>query len=79
MPFSPPAIQRLGEVLAPTLVLVGEHDGPDFQGIADALAAGIPRARREVLPGAGHLGPVECPLAFNERVIAFLNEHDPPR
>ena len=48
----PPAAGRLGEVVAPALVVVGEHDRPDIHAMAGALAGGIPRAGRAGLGGA---------------------------
>ncbi len=71
-PISPPAIQRLGEISAPTLVVVGERDLPDFHTIADTLERGIPGARKAALPGAGHMSNMEDPDSFNETVLHFL-------
>ncbi len=67
-----PAIARLGAVQVPTLVVVGEHDLPDFHGIAERLAAGIPGARLEVVADAGHLPNLEAPAAFNAVLLAHL-------
>lgn len=67
-----PAIERLTSVAVPTLVVVGEHDLPDFQGIARRLAAGIPRARLAVVAHAGHVPSLEAPDAFNEALLAHL-------
>jgi pimeloyl-ACP methyl ester carboxylesterase len=72
----PPAAGRLGEITAPTLVVVGEHDRPDIQAMADALAAGIPGAERVVLDGAAHLPSVERPGEFNRVVLEFLARLD---
>jgi pimeloyl-ACP methyl ester carboxylesterase len=69
----PPAASRLGEIHVPTLVLVGELDIPDMQGIASALASGIPGARKAVIKGAGHLTPIEVPQEVAELVMAFLS------
>ncbi len=66
------AIERLGEVRAPTLVVVGERDQPDFQAIANELTAGIPLARKVVVPGAGHMAPMEAPGEFSALVLGFL-------
>jgi 3-oxoadipate enol-lactonase len=66
------AMGRLAEVRAPTLVVVGERDQPDFQAIADELL-GIPLARKVVVPGAGHLVPMEAPGEFNVLLEAFLS------
>ncbi len=67
-----PAMGRLGEIGAPTLVAVGKLDVPDMQGIASALEAGIPGARKVLLAGAGHLSNMEAAEAFNEVVGEFL-------
>jgi 3-oxoadipate enol-lactonase len=72
--FSPPAIERLGEVSAPTLVAVGEYDIHDFQQIASTLEAGVPDAWKVVIPGVGHVANLEAPDRFNEIVMAFLAE-----
>jgi 3-oxoadipate enol-lactonase len=66
------ANQRLGEVRAPTLVVVGERDQPVFHAIANELAAGIPLARTVVVPGIGHMVPMEAPAEFNALVAGFL-------
>lgn len=72
----PPAVHRLASIVSPTLVLVGEHDLPDFHRIAALLAEGIPSARRVSVPGAGHMPNMEAPAAFNRIVLEFL---DSPR
>jgi 3-oxoadipate enol-lactonase len=68
----PPAAGRLSEITAPTLVVVGNHDRPDIQAMAVALAAGIPGAERVVLDGAAHLPSMERPGEFNRVVLEFL-------
>ena len=68
----PPAAARLGEVAAPALVLVGEHDRPDIHAMAAALVGGIAGAGQVVLPGTGHLPNMEQPAAFNRVVLEFL-------
>jgi 3-oxoadipate enol-lactonase len=70
--LEPPAAGRLGEIAVPTLVLVGDHDRPDIQAIADALAGGIPGAERVVLAGTAHLPNLERPAEFNRVVLEFL-------
>jgi pimeloyl-ACP methyl ester carboxylesterase len=56
----------------PALVLVGEHDMPDFHLAADAFARELPDARRETLAGAGHLAPLETPERFRELVLGLV-------
>jgi len=71
--FLPPAIaDRLGEIVAPALVAVGENDLPDFQMIADILAENLPNAHKRVFAGCHHLPPLEDPEAFNTALLDFL-------
>lgn len=70
--FEPPPIQRLGEIAAPTLVIVGEHDLPDFHAMARVLGTAIPNARTVTLPHAGHMANMDAPVAFNDLVLDFL-------
>ena len=37
------------------------------------MAAAIPRARLDVIPGAGHLSNLEDPVAVNAALRAFLD------
>jgi len=69
---SPPAVGRLGAIRAPTLVLVGERDLPDFQRMAERLERDIPGARRATVDGAGHMANMEAPEAVNKALAAFL-------
>jgi pimeloyl-ACP methyl ester carboxylesterase len=73
----PPASQRLHEITADTLVLVGERDLLDFQIIADQLARAIPKARKVILPDMGHMANMEKPEVFNEIVLEFLMSSSP--
>ena len=73
----PQITARLAEIAAPTLVIAGEDDLPDFRLIADLLAENITGARQAVLPGCGHVPPMEDPEAFNAALIAFLLEISP--
>ena len=67
-----PAIERLHEVRAPALVVVGERDLPDFRIIADILAENLPLARKLVVPDAGHLPNLERPEVVNAALLSFL-------
>jgi 3-oxoadipate enol-lactonase len=63
---------HLHELAVPTLVTVGALDQPDLLGIAEHLAACIPGARLEVLPGVAHLPPMEDPARFASLVLDHL-------
>jgi pimeloyl-ACP methyl ester carboxylesterase len=74
-PYAPPerqAVDRLAELRAPALVLVGELDIPDFQIIAEVLAGNIAGARLKVIADSGHIPPLEQPQAFNRALLGFL-------
>ena len=62
----------LAAIRAPALVIVGEHDKPDFRAIAERLARELPNARLEVIEGAGHLPPLERPEETAALVRDFL-------
>jgi YbgC/YbaW family acyl-CoA thioester hydrolase len=56
----------------PTLVVVGEADLLTPPDQARAMAEAIPGGRLVVIPGAGHLPPVEQPEATNASLREFL-------
>jgi pimeloyl-ACP methyl ester carboxylesterase len=66
--------ERLGEVQAPTLVLVGEEDVPDIRAISDRLAREIPNARFETIANTAHVPSMERPEEFDRLVLGFLDE-----
>jgi 3-oxoadipate enol-lactonase len=70
----PPAARRLDQFNAPTLVMVGERDLPDFQRIADTCQQQIANARKVTLPNAGHMSNMEAPDRFNEAILSFLSD-----
>ncbi|MFJ5234148.1 alpha/beta fold hydrolase [Kitasatospora sp. NPDC088391] len=65
-------IAHLDRIDAPALVLTGEHDTPFTHLCHRRLAAGLPRVRAEVVPGADHLVNLSRPAEFARRVTAFL-------
>ena len=67
---------RLSEIAAPTLVLSGELDIILPPRVARSVAAGIPNARFEVMPGEAHQPFQEVPAEFNARVDAFWRDVD---
>jgi 3-oxoadipate enol-lactonase len=70
---SPPALTRIGEIRAPTLVLVGTLDVADIQGTAKRLAAEVRGSRLEVLDGVGHMINLEAPERFRSLVTVFFD------
>jgi pimeloyl-ACP methyl ester carboxylesterase len=70
--IEPPALERLGNLRMPLLVLVGEHDVSDIHHNASRIVEAAATARLVVIPGTGHLSNLEEPDAFNEIVLEFL-------
>jgi 3-oxoadipate enol-lactonase len=64
--------ERLGDVGAPTLLVVGEEDVPDIHQIADRLGREIQDARRASIANAAHVPSLERPREFDELVLPFL-------
>jgi 3-oxoadipate enol-lactonase len=73
-PLIPPAIGRLAEVRAPTLIVVGDYDIEEKLTLADRLASEISGARKVVVPGAAHMVTMEQPDIFNRIALDFLSE-----
>ena len=65
---------RLGEVRAPTLVVVGDHDPLIPPAAAAATAAALPAAALAVIPGAGHLAFLERSDEVNRVLLDFLGD-----
>jgi pimeloyl-ACP methyl ester carboxylesterase len=72
-----PALGRLAEVKAPTLIVIGAEDIPDVHAHGGAIQAGIAGARRVVVRSAGHLVHMEQPEEFNRLALEFLTA--PPK
>jgi 3-oxoadipate enol-lactonase len=63
----------LGTIRVPTLVVVGAEDRASPPPVAQAMAQAIPGARCVVIPGAGHVAPLEQPLATSRVLAEFLD------
>lgn len=68
---APSTIDRLGEIRAPALVLVGALDGAYLRA-AEVMKAKLPKARSVVIPDAGHCVNIEQSEAFDRAVLEFL-------
>lgn len=62
----------LGAIACPTLVLCGEQDMLTPLDRHEEIAAAIPGATLCVLPGCGHLAPLERPVEVNRALSAWL-------
>jgi pimeloyl-ACP methyl ester carboxylesterase len=69
----PPAWPRLGEITAPTLVLIGRLDAEDTQVVDEQAAAIIPGARLRWLDGVAHVPHLEGDPATLDEIAAFVD------
>lgn len=70
--LDPPAIGRLNEITAPTLVVIGDEDVPSVLDNVELLMDSIKGARKAVIHDAAHLPNLEHPELFNRTVLDFL-------
>jgi 3-oxoadipate enol-lactonase len=64
---------ELAKVKAPVLVLVGEHDEATPPPMSHELAALLPHAHLEIIPGCAHVPQLQAPERFLEAIGAFLH------
>ncbi len=71
-PGEPPVPARLAQIAQRTLILWGERDPVFPAADGQRLAATLPNAALQILPGAGHLPHEEQPDAVNAALLDFL-------
>jgi len=72
--LDPPALDRLGEIDVPTLVLSGTLDVDAIEHAATAVLTGVTGARQVVWPDVAHLPSMERPDAFTTLLLDWLAE-----
>lgn len=70
--LDPPAAERLAEITAPTLVVVGDEDLPSVFDQVELIMEKVPHARKAVIHDAAHFANLEHPHEFNRIVLEFL-------
>jgi len=71
--IDPPAIERLGDLEQPMLMVVGELDMPGILEIADMVVAANPNVELVVVPEVAHMVNLEAPERFNELLLEYLS------
>ena len=61
----------LATISVPTLILVGKEDRLTPPEVAEEMSALVPDSRLVVVPGAGHMTPIEAPEAVTEALRGF--------
>ena len=69
-----PRYAELAAIDIPVLLIGGERSAAYFRPTLEALCRALPRARIEVVAGAGHMLHAEAPRRFAELVTAFADE-----
>ncbi len=69
----PRAFQRLGEIRAPTLFIVGDYDVAPQILLVDHIHSLIPGSKKVLIRGADHIVNMSKPEEFNKTVLEFLN------
>ena len=70
----PPAADRLPDVQAPTLLIVGDEDQPRVFAAAELLEKELPNVRKAIMHGTAHVPNMERPEEFNRIVLDFLED-----
>lgn len=73
-PLSPPAIERLGEINVPTLLIAGELDHSEVLRATDLMTTQIPDAQQVIISTTAHVPNMEKPTEFNQIVLGFLGD-----
>ena len=72
----PDMTEPMAHVLAPTLLVCGAEDAITPPDCLERAAEVMPCARLLIVPGAGHMTPLEAPEVFNRALLEFL-QHPP--
>jgi 3-oxoadipate enol-lactonase len=70
--LDPPAVERLEEISAPTLLVIGDEDVPPVADGTELLMQRVKGAHKAVIHDAAHLPNLEHPGEFNRVVLDFL-------
>jgi len=75
-PLVPSAAQRLPALRAPLLIIVGGDDETGSRPQSDSILARQPKARRVIVPRAGHMLSTERPSELAREITRFLASRD---
>ncbi|MGI9382872.1 MAG: alpha/beta fold hydrolase [Methyloligellaceae bacterium] len=68
----PDSVPRLARITCPTLVLSGVLDQTTTPEDHALIEAHTPRAVRFLMPGVGHMAPLEAPEAYRDILVGFF-------
>jgi pimeloyl-ACP methyl ester carboxylesterase len=70
----PPAIEQIGKINIPTMIITADNDLEPCKEIADLLALEIPNSQKVIIKDAGHDINVNKPSDFNKIVLDFIRK-----
>jgi len=65
--------ELLERITVPTLVIGGEFDKLSPTSLLDSIADAIPHGSRATIPNAGHVPPLENPVAFADAIVNWYD------
>ena len=69
-----PSVERLTELQAPTLAIVGENDIPYMHAAVEVMSTKVADFRQVTIENAGHLPNMDQPGKFAESLQGFIHE-----
>lgn len=75
--LKPPAIERLGTIQCPALLVVGDRDVRAIEAVAGILDVHVRNLRKVVVRGSGHMLNMEKPEEINRLLVEFLAGAEP--
>jgi pimeloyl-ACP methyl ester carboxylesterase len=72
----PDSASVLTRIHVPTLIIVGRDDTITPVSDAESMHRAIPGSRLVTIPAVGHMSNMEAPRAFNEALLAFLDDFE---
>jgi pimeloyl-ACP methyl ester carboxylesterase len=69
----PDQTDLLPSISVPAMVIVGEHDTLTPPTVAVSMARSLPHGTLQIIPGAGHLSPMEQPRQVNAAIAELVD------
>jgi pimeloyl-ACP methyl ester carboxylesterase len=70
----PTPLEAFSALDMPILYMLGENSPESAQAVARVLLPVLPRARKVVFPGVGHMAPITHAEMVNAEIVRFLGE-----
>lgn len=70
----PPLYSDLSRLTVPVLTVVGSLDLADFRNVSDTLVAQVKRVKQQIVPGHGHMLPLECSSLLHHYLANWIQQ-----